>query len=179
MKLIILDRDGVINEDSKDYIKSAEEWHALPGSMQAVAKLSQNGYRVVVVSNQSGLAKRKLDIVKLNEIHRKLLDHLSQFGGSIDAFFFCPHDPKANCNCRKPKTGMFDEISGRLHLTLKDVPVVGDKLCDMEAAIKVGAKPILVRTGYGKKTETSEDLPKGVSIYDDLATYVDELVPSG
>lgn len=179
MKLIILDRDGVINEDSKDYIKSAAEWSSIPGSLQAIAKLSHNGYRVVVVTNQAGLAKNKLTITSLNEIHRKFLDHLSQFGGHIDAFFFCPHDVKSNCDCRKPKTGLFDDISGRLRLTLKNVPIVGDKLSDMEAAVSVGATPILVRTGYGKETEASKKLPKKIKVFDNLAEFVDNLIPAG
>jgi D-glycero-D-manno-heptose 1,7-bisphosphate phosphatase len=176
MKLIILDRDGVINQDSKDYIKSASEWKAIPGSLPAIARLCQNGYRVVVVTNQSGLAKKKLDIVALNEIHRKLLDHLSQYGGVIDAFFFCPHDPKENCNCRKPKTGLYDEISRRLHIPLTDVPVVGDKLADIEAAVAVGAKPVLVKTGYGEDTIASGKLPADVKVYENLSAAVDDLI---
>jgi D-glycero-D-manno-heptose 1,7-bisphosphate phosphatase len=176
MKLIILDRDGVINQDSKEYIKSANEWKAIPGSLPAIARLCQNGYRVVVVTNQSGLAKKKLDIVALNEIHRKFLDHLSQYGGTIDAFFFCPHEPKDNCNCRKPKTGLYDEISQRLHVLLTDVPVIGDKLADIEAAIAVGAKPILVKTGYGEETLASGKLPDGVKVYENLAAAVDDLI---
>ena len=159
MKLIILDRDGVINQDSNDYVKSVDEWQAIPGSLQAIARLCQNGYRVVVVSNQAGLAKKKLNIVNLGDIHRKLLDHLSQYGGTIDAFFFCPHDPKKGCDCRKPKTGLLDQISERLHIPLTDVPMVGDKLSDIEAAIAAGATPILVKTGYGQETIDSGKLP--------------------
>ena len=176
MKLIILDRDGVINQDSKDYIKSASEWKAIPGSLPAIARLCQNGYRVIVITNQAGLAKKKLDIITLNEIHRKLLDHLSQYGGTIDAFFFCPHDPKDNCNCRKPKTGLYDEISRRLHIPLTGVPVVGDKLADIEAAIAVGAKPILVKTGYGEDTLASGKLPDDVKVYENLSAAVDDLI---
>jgi D-glycero-D-manno-heptose 1,7-bisphosphate phosphatase len=176
MKLIILDRDGTINQDSKDYIKSPGEWKAIPGSLPAIARLCQNGYRVIVVTNQSGLAKKKLDIVALNEIHRKLLDHLSQYGGTIDAFFFCPHDPKDNCNCRKPKTGLYAEISRRLHVPLTDVPVVGDKLADIEAAVAVGARPILVKTGYGEDTLASGKLPDGVEVYENLSAAVDDLI---
>jgi len=176
MKLIILDRDGVINQDSKDYIKSASEWKAIPGSLPAIARLCQNGYRVIVITNQAGLAKKKLDIITLNEIHRKLLDHLSQYGGTIDAFFFCPHEPKDNCNCRKPKTGLLDEISRRLHVPLTDVPLIGDKLIDIETAIAVDAKPILVKTGYGEETLASGKLPAGVSVYDNLSAAVDDLI---
>ena len=178
MKHIILDRDGVINQDSKDYIKSAEEWQAIPGSLQAIARLCQNGYRVVVASNQAGLARNKLTIVDLGEIHRKMLDHLSQYGGTIDAFFFCPHDPKKGCDCRKPKTGLLDQISERLHIPLTDVPMVGDKLSDIEAALAAGAIPILVKTGYGQDTIDSGQLPAGIPVYADLADVVEHLLPA-
>ncbi len=181
MKLIILDRDGVINQDSKHYIKSAPEWEAIPGSLQAIARLSQNGYRVIVISNQAGLAKKKLDIIDLYEIHRKMLDHLTQYGGNIDAIFFCPHDPKENCTCRKPKTGLFNEISKRLHLlSLTDVPVVGDKLSDVQAAVAAGARPILVRTGYGQETLDThkKKLPKNLAVFDTLADFVESIVPA-
>ena len=178
MKFIILDRDGVINQDSKDYIKSAEEWQAIPGSLQAIARLCQNGYRVIVVSNQAGLARKKLNIINLNEIHWKLLDHLSQYGGTIDAFFFCPHDPKKGCDCRKPKTGLLDQISKRLHIPLADVPMVGDKLSDIEAALAAGAKPVLVRTGYGQETIDSGKVPEGIPVYDNLADVVEHMLPA-
>lgn len=177
MKLIILDRDGVINEDSRYYIKSAKEWRAIPGSLQAIARLCQNGYKVVVATNQSGLASGKLSIIDLNEIHRKLLDHLAQYGGTIEAFFFCPHDPKMICDCRKPKPGLLNKISESLRVSLNDVPVVGDKLSDINAALAVGAKPILVRTGQGQSTLDNERLPDGVSVYDNLAAVVDDLIP--
>ena len=178
MKLIILDRDGVINQDSKDYIKSVEEWQSIPGSLQAISRLCQNGYRVVVVSNQAGLARNKLNIVSLNEIHRKLLDHLAQYGGTIDAFFFCPHDPKKGCDCRKPKTGLLDQISERLHIPLTDVPMVGDKLSDIEAALAAGAKPILVKTGHGQETIDSGKVPAGIPVFANLADVVEHLSPA-
>lgn len=178
MKLIILDRDGVINEDSTEFIKSPNEWKSIPGSLPAIARLCQHGYRIVVVSNQSGLARKKLDIISLNEIHRKLLDHLSQYGGTIDAFFFCPHEPKKNCECRKPRTGLFKEIAERLRISLDDVPVVGDKLSDIEAAQAINAKPILVRTGYGKETIASKKVPDDVPVFDNLAAVVDYLIPA-
>jgi D-glycero-D-manno-heptose 1,7-bisphosphate phosphatase len=178
MKLIILDRDGVINQDSGEYVKSAKEWEAIPGSLPAIARLNQNGYRVVVMSNQSGLARKKLDIIDLNEIHRKMLDHLSQYGGNIDAVFFCPHGPKENCECRKPKPGLLKEISKRLHTSLTDVPVVGDKLSDIKAALAVGARPMLVLTGYGQETLDSKKVPKGIPVFNDLAAVVDNLIPA-
>jgi len=178
MKLIMLDRDGVINQDSKDYIKCVDEWQAIPGSLQAIAHLCQNGYRVIVVSNQAGLARKKLDIVNLIEINGKLLDHLSQYGGTIDAFFFCPHAPKNDCDCRKPKTGLLDQISKCLHIPLTDVPLVGDKLSDIEAALAAGAKPILVKTGHGQATIDSGKVPDEIPVFANLAEFVEHLLPA-
>ena len=176
MNLLILDRDGVINEDHKDYIKNASEWVAIPGSLEAIARLCQGGYRIVVVTNQAGMARKKLDISSLNDIHRKLLDHLSQYGGTIDAFFFCPHDPRKNCDCRKPRPGLLQEISKRLRVSLTDVPLVGDKISDVEAALAVGAKPILVRTGYGQDSIDSGKLPDDIPVFEDLAEVADNLI---
>ena len=176
MKLVLLDRDGVINEDSTEYIKSASEWKAIPGSLEAIARLCQNGYRIIVISNQAGLARKKLDIIDLNDIHRKMLDHLAQFGGTIDAFFFCPHDPKEHCDCRKPKAGLLKEISERLHIPMDDVPFVGDKMSDIQAAIEVGARPILVKTGYGEETQKNEELPGDIHIFANLAEVADYLI---
>jgi len=176
MRLIILDRDGVINHDSDDYIKSAREWVAIPGSLDAIARLCQNGYRVVIASNQSGLARKKLDIIALNGIHRKMLDHLSQYGGSIDAIFICPHGPRQGCGCRKPKPGLLHAVAKRLHTTLDGVPVVGDKLSDIQAARAAGAKPILVLTGYGQTLVDSRKVPEGVPVYANLAAVADALI---
>ena len=176
MNLLILDRDGVINEDHKDYIKNASEWVAIPGSLEAIARLCQGGYRIVVVTNQAGMARKKLDISSLNDIHRKLLDHLSQYGGTIDAFFFCPHDPRKNCDCRKPRPGLLQEISKRLRVSLTDVPLVGDKISDVEAALAVGAKPILVRTGYGQDSLDSGKLPDDIPVFANLAEVADNLL---
>lgn len=176
MKLVILDRDGVINEESDDYIKSASEWKAIPGSLEAVARLCHSGYQVVIASNQSGLARKKFDIMALNEIHRKMANHLSQFGGSIDAIFFCPHGPRQGCECRKPKPGLLLKIAERLRISLDTVPVVGDKLSDIEAAMAAGARPVLVRTGYGQALIDSSKLPEEVPVFDDLAAFADNLI---
>ena len=176
MRTIILDRDGVINEDSPDYIKTPDEWKPLPGSLQAIAKLCHNGYRVIIASNQSGLGRHKFDITALNEIHEKMLTHLAQYGGHIDAIFFCPHDPKEGCSCRKPKPGLLLEIAARLHISLADVPVVGDKASDIQAAQAAGARPFLVRTGAGQATIDSGQVPQGVPIYDNLAAVADTLL---
>ncbi|MGD8914713.1 MAG: D-glycero-beta-D-manno-heptose 1,7-bisphosphate 7-phosphatase [Candidatus Thiodiazotropha sp.] len=150
MKLIILDRDGVINEDSDSYIKSPDEWVPIENSLQAIAKLSRAGYRVFVATNQSGLARGLFDIETLNAIHQKMTDAVQGVGGSIEAILFCPHGPDDNCNCRKPKPGLYEEIRHRTQHKLQDVPIVGDSIRDIEAAIKVKASPILVRTGKGE-----------------------------
>ncbi len=178
MKLIILDRDGVINYDSDEYIKSAEEWRPIPGSLEAIARLSQNNYRVIVASNQSGLARGKFDIDALNKIHQKMHTHLSQYGGIIEAIFFCPHGPDAGCECRKPKPGLLKDIAERLHISLRGVTSVGDKLSDIEAAQTAGANPVLVKTGHGQSVVDSGDVPDEVPVYDDLATFVDSLFPA-
>lgn len=176
MPLIILDRDGVINQDSDDYIKSPEEWEAIPGSLEAIARLSQNGYRVVVASNQSGLARKLFSIETLNDIHQKMLSQLAQFGGSIEAIFFCPHGPRQGCGCRKPRPGLLQDISSRLRINLNDVPCVGDKLSDIEAAQAVGARPILVRTGRGQQLLEQGKVPDEVPVFDDLAAVAEDLV---
>lgn len=176
MRTIILDRDGVINEDSPDYIKTADEWTAIPGSLQAIARFCHNGYRVIIASNQSGLATDKFDISALNEIHQKMLTHLAQYGGHIDAIFFCPHEPGQNCECRKPRPGLLLDIARRLHITLAGVPVVGDKAVDIQAALAAGARPILVRTGQGQAAIASGQVPDGVPVYDNLAAVADALI---
>lgn len=176
MKLVILDRDGVINEDSDDYIKSEEEWRAIPGSLNAIARLSHAGYKIVVASNQSGLARGLFDINALNAIHKKMNRHLEQFGGNIDAIFFCPHHPDDNCPCRKLRPGLLHEISRRLRLPLYKSIVVGDKLADVEAAQSVKARAILVRTGKGAAIVDNDELPENVEVYDDLASFVDILL---
>ena len=179
MKLIILDRDGVINHDSEDYIKSENEWEAIPGSLDAIARLNRGGYRVVVVSNQAGLARGKLDVNALNAIHRKMHTHLSQYGGVVEAIFFCPHGPDDKCSCRKPEPGLFHEISRRLRTPLYKSFVVGDKLSDIQAALAVKAKVALVKTGYGQSVLDSGKLPDGIPVFDDLASVADSLLKVG
>lgn len=176
MKLIIIDRDGVINYDSDEYIKSEAEWNPIPGSLEAIGKLTHEGYHIVVVSNQSGLARGKFTLDNLNHIHQKMHSHISQFGGKIEAIFFCPHGPDDNCKCRKPKPGLFEEISKRLHISLNGVTVVGDKLSDIEAALAVNANPVLVKTGYGQKYIDSGEVPANIPVYDDLAAAVNALL---
>ena len=176
MPLFILDRDGVINYDSADFIKSADEWIPIPGSLEAISRLSQNGYRIVIISNQSGIARRKLNIDDLNEIHQKMMTNLAQFGGSVEAIFFCPHGPRQGCDCRKPKPGMLFDIANRLHISLKDVYFVGDSQRDIDAAQAAGAKPVLVRTGNGAVLDDSGNIPTDVPVYSDLAEFVDTLL---
>jgi D-glycero-D-manno-heptose 1,7-bisphosphate phosphatase len=175
-ELVILDRDGVINADSPDHIKSEAEWRALPGSLEAISHLNRAGYRVVVLTNQSALGRGLMNIEQLNAIHQKLALHLNQFGGSIDAIFFCPHRPEDRCACRKPGTGLYRDLAERLGVNLAGVPSIGDKLSDIEAARAAGARPILVRTGNGRELEKSGMVPAGVPVRDDLRAAVDALL---
>ena len=176
MKLVILDRDGVINFDSDQYIKSPDEWKPIPGSPEAIARLNRAGYRVVVATNQSGVGRGLFEMDTLNAIHEKMLRTVAQVGGRIDAIFFCPHTSEDKCNCRKPKPGMLEEIAARYNTVLSEVPVVGDSLRDLQAAVAVGAQPILVLTGKGQKTKVDPQLPAITPIYPDLAAAVDALL---
>jgi len=174
MKVIVLDRDGVINHDSDAYIKSAEEWQPLEGSLEAIARLTHGGYTVVVASNQSGLARGYFDIEALSAMHKKMDLMLAKVGGRIDAIFYCPHGPDDGCVCRKPKPGMLLEIGQRFNVPLKDVVFIGDSISDIKAAHSARAKAMLVRTGKGVKaekllqTENKGDIP----VFDDLASAV-------
>ncbi len=176
MKLIILDRDGVINHDSDQFIKSPKEWVPIPGSLEAIARLNQAGYRVIVSTNQSGIARGLLDIVTLNAIHQKLHESAKQVGASIDAVFFCPHAADDNCDCRKPKPGMLHTIAKRFNVSLKGIPNIGDSLRDLQAGFVAGCVPYLVLTGKGEKTLAKGGLPPGTTIYADLAAAVDHLL---
>ena len=176
MKLVILDRDGVINRDSDSFIKGPEEWFALPGSLEAIARLSRANWRVVVASNQSGIARGLFSMATLNAIHAKLRSELAHVGGAIDAIFICPHGPDERCACRKPATGMFLDISRRYDVALTDVPAVGDSLRDLQAASAVGCKPWLVLTGNGRRTWETGDLPSGTEVRETLAKVVDSLL---
>ncbi|HYG41629.1 MAG TPA: D-glycero-beta-D-manno-heptose 1,7-bisphosphate 7-phosphatase [Bordetella sp.] len=175
MKLIVLDRDGVINQDSDAFVKTPDEWIALPGSLAAIARLSQANYTVVVASNQSGLARGLFDIAMLNAIHAKLHRELAQAGGVIDAIFLCPHGPGEGCSCRKPLPGMYHDIASRYDADLAGVPAVGDSLRDLQAAAAAGCTPWLVLTGNGAKTRQGE-LPAGTRIANDLSAVADALL---
>jgi D-glycero-D-manno-heptose 1,7-bisphosphate phosphatase len=176
MKIVILDRDGVINQDSDAFIKNPDEWKPIPGSLEAIAKLNHSGYRVVVASNQSGIGRGLLDMAALNAINDKMYKALAQMGGRIDALFYCPHPAEANCDCRKPKPGLLQDIAHRFNTDLTGVPSIGDSLRDLQASAAVGAQPILVLTGKGRKTQAAGGLPEGTRVYEDLAAAVRAII---
>jgi D-glycero-D-manno-heptose 1,7-bisphosphate phosphatase len=175
-KLIILDRDGVINHDSDEFIKSPDEWIPIPGSLEAIARLNQAGYRVVVCTNQSGVSRGLFDMLTLNAIHQKMHRAAKQVGADIDAVFFCPHAADDNCDCRKPKPGMVLEIGRRFDVSLKGVPTIGDSLRDLQSGFVVGCTPYLVLTGKGERTRAKGGLPPGTAVFPDLAAVVDHLL---
>jgi len=175
MKLIVLDRDGTINVDSDDYIKSPAEWRPIRGSLEAIARLSQADWRIVVATNQSGLGRGLFGMNALNAIHAAMHRAVAEAGGRIDAIFFCPHRPDDGCGCRKPMPGMLREIAERMNADLSQVPVVGDSRRDLEAAAAAGAKPFLVLTGNGKETHNAGRLPPGTRVFADLAAVADDL----
>ena len=175
MKLVILDRDGVINFDSEQFIKSPEEWRPIPGSVEAIARLTQAGYRVVVATNQSGVGRGLFDMTTLAAIHDKMHRAVSQAGGRIDAVFYCPHGADSTCKCRKPSPGMLVDIGERFNTGLDGVPTVGDSLRDLQAAMAVRARPILVLTGKGTRTREAGGLPEGTEVHADLAAVAQAL----
>ena len=176
MKLVILDRDGVINHESDRFIKSPVEWKPIPGSSEAIARLNRAGYRVVVATNQSGIARGLFDISMLGRIHEKMHRHVSDAGGSIEAIFFCPHGPLDQCDCRKPKPGLFKDIAERMHVSLEGVPAIGDSLRDLQASAEAGARPVLVLTGRGEQTLENPECIAGIPVYDDLAAAADAII---
>ncbi len=177
MKLIILDRDGVINQDSDEYIKSPREWIPIPGSLEAIARLHSEGYKILVATNQSGVARRLFTIDTLNAIHRKMVDEVRRVGGEIDGIFFCPHGPDEQCRCRKPQPGLYEEIADRMQVSLNGVYIIGDSERDLVASRAVSASPVLVLTGKGKKTRKSlfDDLAD-VPVFDNLLSFTDALL---
>jgi len=177
MKLAILDRDGTINQDSDQYIKSPAEWKPIPGSLEAIARLTQGGWRIVVATNQSGIARGLFDTATLIAIHQTLQRAAAQAGGRIDAFFFCPHAADSKCGCRKPQPGMLLEVARRFNVAIEDVFMVGDSRKDVEAAAAAGARPVLVLTGNGAKTQAAGNLPRGTTVYPDLGAFAKQLAP--
>ena len=179
MKLCILDRDGTINEDSLEYIKSPEEWQPMPGALEAIARLNHAGWHVVVASNQSGLGRGLFDVATLNAMHAKMHTMLAAVGGRVDAVFYCPHAPDEKCRCRKPEPGLFEQIGERYGVDLKNVPAVGDTARDVLAGVAVGCEPHLVLTGKGaawRGRALPDNFPKETRIHDDLPAFVDFLL---
>lgn len=178
MKLIILDRDGVINHDSDEFIKTVDEWQPIAGSLQAIGRLCQAGYTVVVVTNQSGIARGYFDMETLHAMHKKMASMLEQYGGFVEAVLFCPHGPKDACDCRKPKPGMLQEIASRYQCDLDQVKFIGDTINDIKAAHAAGADPVLVRTGKGERTLASADAKEleNIPVYRDLLEAVQAIL---
>ena len=177
MKLVILDRDGTINHDSDHHIKSPSEWRPIEGSLEALARLTQAGFRIVVATNQSGIARGLLDTGTLIAIHDTLQRAAALAGGRIDAFFFCPHAADSACKCRKPEPGMLLEVARRFNVSLENTYMVGDALRDVQAAAAAGARPVLVLTGRGRRTRDEGALPPGTAVYEDLAAFAAQLAP--
>ncbi|MDO5639946.1 MAG: D-glycero-beta-D-manno-heptose 1,7-bisphosphate 7-phosphatase [Neisseria sp.] len=173
MKLIILDRDGVINQDRDDFVKSVDEWVPIEGSMDAIAFLTEAEYTIAVATNQSGVARKYFTLQDLTEMHNKMHKLVQQAGGVIDGIWFCPHTADAHCDCRKPKPGMVKDIIERFNAEAKDTWMVGDSLRDLQAVAAVGGKPALVLTGKGKKTLATEggELPENTQIFDSLLAF--------
>lgn len=175
MRLVILDRDGVINHDSPSFVKSSDEWEPIPGSLEAIARLCRAGFHVVVFTNQSGLARGLFDQATLDAIHAKMRAAIQTAGGELAAIYFCPHGPDDSCECRKPRPGMLHQIGRDFGQSLAGVPVIGDSKRDLQAAQAVGARAILVRTGNGADTERAGN-SLGAEVYDDLAAVADRLI---
>lgn len=177
MKVIILDRDGVINYDSEEFIKNADEWEPIPGSIEAIAKFTQAGFKVIVCTNQSGIGRKLYSMEDLNLIHEKMHKMVEQEGGEIVAIFFCPHKGDDNCNCRKPKPSMVLDIIDRFNIDdIGKLMLVGDSLRDLEAISAAGGIPVLVKTGNGKKTLATNKLPKGTLVFKNLLVVSDFLI---
>ncbi len=179
MKLVILDRDGTINEDSAEYVKSPSEWQPLPGALEAIARLNHAGWHVVVASNQSGLGRGLFDVASLNAMHAKMHTMLAAVGGRVDAIFYCPHAPDDHCRCRKPEPGLFEQIGERYGIDLQDVPAVGDTPRDLVAAVTVGCEPHLVLTGKAlayRGRELPSGYPQDTVVHQDLAAFAEYLV---
>ncbi|GAB1262656.1 D-glycero-beta-D-manno-heptose 1,7-bisphosphate 7-phosphatase [Aurantivibrio plasticivorans] len=177
-QLVILDRDGVINHDSDAYIKSVDEWNAIPGSLEAIAKLSKAGFSIGVATNQSGLGRGLFDLDDLEAMHAKMVDGVAEFGGEIAGIFYCPHHPDEDCNCRKPRTGLVDAMESEFGIAAKGAPFVGDNLKDLQTGLAKGCVPILVRTGKGE--HYADNLPDDVraktTIVADLAEAADYIL---
>ena len=179
MKIVILDRDGTVNEDSDEFVKTPEEWTPLPGALEAIARLNHAGWHVVIASNQSGLGRGLFDVSMLNAMHAKLHKLLAAVGGRVDAIFYCPHVPDDACRCRKPSPGLFEQIGERYGLALNEVPTVGDSARDVIAGVAAGCEPHLVLTGKGavyRGRDLPDAFPVGTRVHADLAAFADFLI---
>ena len=179
MKLVILDRDGTINADSDEFIKSPAEWTPVPGALEAIARLNHAGWHTVIASNQSGLGRGLFDVASLNAVHAKMHKMLAAQGARIDAVFYCPHSPDEGCHCRKPLPGLFEQIGERFGVDLKGTPVVGDGLRDLLAGTAVGCEPHLVLTGKGaalRGKPLPEGFPAGTQVHENLAAFAEHLI---
>ena len=176
MKLIILDRDGVINQDSDDYIRSAEEWQPIPGSLEAIAKLNQAGYTVVIITNQSGVGRGYFSSQDLTAMHQKMRALLNKHHGKIDKIYYCPHTPHDNCTCRKPETGMFEQVADDYKIDLPSAINIGDSLRDLQAGQLMGCQNILVKTGKGTKTFKELEKPNNIKVFANLSKAVDYIL---
>lgn len=179
IKLVIVDRDGTINQDSADFIKSADEWQALPGALEAIARLNHAGWHVVLATNQSGLGRGLFEVSDLNDIHAKMHKQLTALGGRIDAVFYCPHTADEGCRCRKPASALFEQIAERYGMGLKGVPAVGDALRDLQAGEALGCEPHLVLTGKAavyRGVSLPDDFPPDTQVHADLAAFAEFLL---
>jgi D-glycero-D-manno-heptose 1,7-bisphosphate phosphatase len=176
-RFLAIDRDGVINEDTDEYIKSAAEWIPIPGSIDGIAKLTQAGYRIAIVTNQSGLARGLFDLAALNAIHNKLREFLSLSGGRVEMILFCPHQPLDGCGCRKPQSGLFAQLAERLGFPLHGLPFIGDSITDIGAGRLAGMEPILVRSGKGERTlRENPKLVNEIRVFRNLKEFADSVV---
>lgn len=181
MNLIILDRDGTINEDRDDFVKSPDEWVPLPGALEAIARLNHAGWQTVIATNQSGLGRGLFDMAALNAMHTKMNAALARVGGRIGAVFFCPHAPEDQCSCRKPLPGLYEQIGERYGIDLHKVPVVGDSARDLLAAVAAGCPPHLVRTGKGAAlteaqiAQLHQQIPD-LQVHADLAAFAESMI---
>lgn len=176
-RYVLLDRDGVINRESVDFIKSPEEWFPLDGSLEAIALLNEHGYKVVVVTNQSGVARGLLDAAMLEKIHAKMQHMTEEKGGKIHAIYFCPHGPDDDCVCRKPKPGLLEAFADDNHVSLSGMASIGDSLRDLESAQAVGASPMLVKTGNGLKT-LNENPNLNIPVFENLYDAAKHIIAS-
>ena len=177
-KIVLLDRDGVVNHDSAEYVKSVDEWRPIEGSLEAIAALCRAGFEVVVVTNQSGLARGLFDAATLDAIHGEMRSQVESAGGRLAGVFVCPHGPDDGCDCRKPATGLLRQAEAQLGIAVAGAPLVGDKAADLALARRADCLPVLVRTGKGARVEAEADGEglEGVRVFDDLAAFAADLL---